>query len=120
MANETFTASPALMGFVRIKDQPVRGTMTQELTITASAPPGGAITLAKVGSAAWLTLPTPAEATDGVAFDVTINRDELPKESAYEPVDRTETIRASYAGFDNLDVLVTIKVKPGGPPKIIG
>ncbi len=112
----TFTADPTLMGFVRIKDLPVRGTMTKELTITGSEVPGGAITLTKVGGASWLTVP--ATCTNAVAFDVTINRDNLPKESAYEPVDRSETIRASYAAFDDLDVVVTVKVKPGGPASI--
>ncbi len=109
---ETFTASPTLMGFVRIKDLPVRGTMTQELTFTGSAAPG-TITLSKVGGATWLTIP--AEATDGVAFDVTINRDNLPSEFIRQLVRRSETIRASAGGFTNKDVVVTIVTKPGGP-----
>lgn len=114
----TFTADPTLMGFVRIKDLPVRGTMTQSLTITGSADPGDDITLAKVGAAAWLTIP--AVCTHAVPFDVSIDRDNLPPEDVHRPVDRSETIRASFGGYDDLDVVVTIKVKPGGPAKIIG
>lgn len=118
MANETFTASPSLMGFVRIKDLPVRGTMTQELTVTGSVDPEEAITLTKVGGATWLTIPATCE--DGEAFDVTINRDNLPTEDIRRLADRSETIRASLAGYDNLDTVVTIKVKPGGPATAIG
>ncbi len=114
----TFTADPTLMGFVRIKDLPVRGTMTQSLTVTGSADPGDAITLTKVGGATWLTVP--ATCLHTIAFDVSINRANLPPEDIHRPVDRSETIRVSHAGYDDLDVVVTIKVKPGGPAKILG
>ena len=110
----SFTASKAAMGFRRVKDVPVRGTMTQQLTVTGVPDPGDAITLTKVGGATWLTVP--ATCAHAVAFNVTINRANLPKESIYRPVQRDEVLRVSHEGYDNLDIPITIVVDPGGPP----
>lgn len=108
----TFTASPARLDwFLRPQQSPdVRGPLTLELTITGSEVPGGAITLAKVGSAAWLTIP--AECVNGVAFDVTVSPTDQDK-SHYRPMDVSAIIRASYGAFDDLDIAVAMKVPPG-------
>ncbi len=107
----TFTTSHDQMGFVRIKDLPVRGTRVQELTITFAG--GGAATLTKAGGASWLSIP--ATCTSGVAFDVTILPANLPKESIRQLVRRTETIEVTKATFTQLDIEVEVVVKPGGP-----
>ncbi len=110
----SFTCVPAQIGFVRIKDLPVRSVLTQSITVTGSEVPGGAITVTKVGGASWLSVP--ANVTDDTAFDMTIVPANLPMHDVYRPVKRSETVRFSYAAFDDLDVVVTVIVKPGGPP----
>jgi hypothetical protein len=110
----TFTASPARLGFVRIKDVPVRNTMTKSVTITADPDPEDDIALAVAGESAWLTIPETCE--HGVAFDVEIDLDELPAEDVHKLVKRTETIEASYDGYTTLEIPVEVQVKPGGPP----
>lgn len=111
---DTFTTSKARMGFVKIKDVPVRGSMTQALTITGVPDPSNPIILTKVGGASWLTVPETC--AHGVAFDVAIDLTNLPSDAGFSPVQRSETLRASYGAYDDLDIPITIEVKPGGPP----
>lgn len=106
-----FTTSHDQMGFVRIKDQPVRGTRTQQLTIAGGFADTAA--LAKIGGASWLSIP--ATCTNDTAFNVTILPANLPKESIRKLVRRTETIRVTKATFTTLDIVVEVVVKPGGP-----
>lgn len=80
---------------------------TDSLTVSGDPDPGDAITLAKVGSAAWLTIP--ATCSHGVAFDVTLDASDL------KPGRYSETIRASHAGYDDADCEVTLLVQPMGP-----
>lgn len=110
----TFTCAPVRFGFLRIKDMPVRGGDTVSAIVTGSADPGDAITLTKVGGATWLTVP--ATCLHTIAFNVSINRANLPPEDVHKPVRRTETLRVSHAGYDNLDIPVEVVVAPGGPP----
>lgn len=109
----TFSGDKTRMDFIHRKHK-FAVPDTQTLTITGSEVPGGAITLTKVGSASWLTIP--ATATDATEFDVSIARAGLPSDAGADVATRTEIIRASYAGFDDLDIPVTLKIHSEGKP----
>lgn len=81
-------------------------TRTEAVTVTA-APLCADIALAKVGSASWLTCP--AVCQGGVAFDLVVDAAGL-KAGNY-----SEVIRASKAGYDSVDLPVTLAVRPMGP-----
>ena len=80
--------------------------VTVSLTLSGTPAFGGTASLAKVGGAAWLTVP--ATCTDGTPFDVTIDGADLAAG------DYAETIRASKAGYDDQDCAVTVAIRPMG------
>ncbi len=80
---------------------------TVAVTVEGEPSVAGDITLAKVGGASWLTVP--ATCGDGTPFDVMIDGSELAAG------DYSETIRASAAGYDDEDCVVTLSVDPMGP-----
>lgn len=80
-----------------------RQAATRQLTIS-----GADATLVKVGGASWLAIP--AESTDGVGFDVTVDASSLAAAR-----DFSETIRASAGGWDDVDVVISLAVRPEGP-----
>jgi multidrug efflux pump subunit AcrA (membrane-fusion protein) len=79
-------------------------TATKQLT--ARGPFADTAALAKVGGAAWLTIP--ADCTNATAFDVSVDA------SALAVGTYTETVRASKVGWDDADCLVTLIVRPEG------
>ena len=80
---------------------------TAELTVTGDPDPGDAITLAKVGGAAWLSVP--ATCSHGVPFGVTIDAADLAAGNY------AETVRASHAGYPDADCMVTLAARPMAP-----
>lgn len=110
----TFTATPTSINDVMYRTWPNTGKEIATLKFTGSVAPG-TITLTKVGGAAWLTIP--ATAVDDTEFSISLDRHKLPGGKAtYRNVTLTETIRASSGAVDDKDVVVTIKVRPGGFP----
>jgi len=102
-----FTASPTALTFVVDRSQPPQ-VLTQELTFSDADG-----TLALVDDVPWLSVP--ASFSDGVAFDVSLDTHKLAHDAPGWPRQLTETVRASGV-LDDTDVVVTVKVKPGGPP----
>jgi len=81
---------------------------TASVSLTIGGGFAGVATLAVVGSASWITLPTPAEASDGVAVTIGIDASDLTG-GQYADV-----IRATKDGFDSIDVPIGVLVVPGG------
>ena len=54
---------------------------------------------------------------EGIPFNVTVDFAGLRAEDRFAPVDRSETLRISKATYDDLAVVITLQVKPGGPPR---
>ncbi len=111
MAN--FTADKTRMDFVHRKHK-FKLPETQTLTVTGVPDPEDSITLTKVGGATWLTIPATCEHTE--AFNVSIAAAGMPSDASADVATRTETIRASYGGYDNLDIPVTMKIGSEGKP----
>lgn len=84
-----------------------KAAVTRELVIAGGF--GGVASLSLVGGAAWITLPSPAEATNGVAFSVEIHADDLVAGNY------SEVIRATKAEWDAVDCVLTLAVRPEGP-----
>lgn len=103
-----YTMSPTSLTFEVNMDGPPH-QVTKQLTVSDDD-----ATLAKVNSAAWLTIP--ASSTDGVAFNVTVDSRDIPKGAYRRGHKLTETIRAS-GGLETTDLTVTLKIRPGGKPK---
>lgn len=111
---ETLTASPASLSFTRIKDRPVHhDVLSKPMTVTSST---SATDIAITASDSWIGTPVLGTCDHGVAFDISVDRDNLPAESGYQPVNRSGTITFTKAAHDDLVLNVSVQVLPGGPP----
>lgn len=113
-----FSSDKAALSFSFIHDLPERnkagGNTRRTLTITGNPDPGGPITATVVGGETWISID--GTVAHGVAANVRLLPENLPRRKHRQPLRRTATIRFSAATYDDLDVPVTIDVKPGGPP----
>lgn len=89
----------------------VRQVAGRPESVTRSLSVGGGYAdtaaLAKVGGAAWLTVPSTCQ--NGVPFDVTLSA------AALKAGEYTETILATKDGFDPATCTVCLAVRPMGP-----
>ncbi len=81
-------------------------TASESVTVTGDGSPTG-ITLAKVGGAAWLTVPETCDS--GTPFSVSIDASELA------PGSYSEAVQATKGGFDPASLSVALVVQPVAP-----
>lgn len=95
-----------------VRAQRAQSPAHQPQSVTRALSVGGgyslAASLSKIGGASWLTIP--ATCTDGAPFNVTASAASL------KPGDYSEVIRATRSGFDSVDCVVRLSVRPAGLP----